>query len=106
MVRTRVMVILHCSHHQLQLVLQHTNIKTHIIISGMEMLAYLSASSIQLTISTYDAFCELDLCMCSGIVFMRCISCVGEADDGVNGEAESDWRLMYAGRMAPIAASL
>jgi len=48
-------IILHCSHHQLQL--RPTNINTDIIGSSMEMLTYLSASSIQLTLdlSTYGA---------------------------------------------------
>jgi len=51
-------IILHCSHHQLHL--QHTNISAHIISSGMERLTYLSASTFHLTLSTDDAFSELD----------------------------------------------
>jgi len=52
-------IILHRSRQQLQL--QHTNINTHIIRSDMGMLTYLSASSIHLTLSTYDAFSSLHL---------------------------------------------
>jgi len=40
-------------HHQRR---QHTNISAHIISSSMEMLTYLSASSLHLTLSTYDEF--------------------------------------------------
>jgi len=41
----------------------------------MEMLTYLSASSIQLTLSTYDAISELD-------ISIGCMSFVGVVDDG------------------------
>jgi len=68
------------------------------------MLTYLSASTLHLTLSTYDAFSQLDFPSANRIPALHPICWCG-GWRRMNGEAESDWRMIYADRMASVAAS-